>query len=395
MDNKYLVNNFPIIECHLTMPKIGAWLASDVLIDSPLEFKIGDNVVMQFLDQTFNGTIIDTGVFKQFQMCTIVGGTGKMPDYLVSKSYNSIPLGQVVKDIARATGHVVSDTSNVDLLNSYLLRWSLLKLQASLAITKLLEPSISLWRILPDGTLWVGKETYAPLNPDDFLIIEKFPEQGRWNIYNESYLIQPLTSLDGINIQQVEYYLKENDLTMSVFFTDTFGDSIDNLTNQDDNILYNSIYRCQVVQQHSDGTVDLLPNPSNDVIKNGFSSVPIIYPLPGMKITVPTNTICFVQFANGDPQYPRVFAWENTPSLPSPPTDASSVEIIHATAKAAARKYDTVEIGTLIITGTGVANYTFTPTVQGVPGVPVTAIVGTPLTLSGDISGGSLKVTIG
>lgn len=374
MATEYLINEQPIVQCSLMLPKVGAWMANDTLIDSDFEFNIGDSITMKFLDQTFKGTILDTGVYRGFQQCSIIGGTGRFPEELESASYNSITVGQVVNDIARKTGHTVSANSDQNLLNQTLAGWNILKMKASLSLVKLLSLQGAIWRILPDGTLWVGYENYKPVNLDDFLIIEKFPDQARWNIYNEDYLIQPLNSIDGNEIQQVEYYISADELTQTVFFTDTFADSIDMLTSQDDNIVYNTMYRCSVVSQKSNGLVDLLPSPTNEIIKNGFSDVPIIYPFPGMKIEVPPGTICYLRFANNDPQYPRVFAWDDTNS-----TTGIKVHMIHdVKEQPAARKGDTVNVGQLTFAGMG--SLQFTPA-GGMPGpagntVTITAVVG-------------------
>ena len=382
MANKFLVNGKPIVECRLSMPKIGAWLANDLLIDSDEGFNIGDSVTIDFLDTIFKGTVLDTGIFQGFQRCTVIGGTGRLPEYLESACYNSIPVGQIIRDIARKTGHQVSTTSDQNVLNNNLVGWNILKMQASLALEKVLQITNSIWRILPDGTLWVGPEKYSAVNPEDYLVIEKFPEEARWSIYNEDTLLQPLTSLSGNDIQQVEYFLFEENLNISVTFTLNFADSIDALTNQNDNTLYNSIYRCSVVKQkQDDGTLDLTPNPYNEVIKNGFTDVPIIYPFPGMKIEVPSGTICYVQFANGDPQYPRVFAWEDQVA-----TNGIKVHFIHDGAEQpAARKGDGINAGKL----------SFQPGMSGAVllynGNPVTAAVD----ITGSITAGSNQVGIG
>ena len=129
-------------------------------------------------------------------------------------------------------------------------------------------------------------------------------------MYNEIYLTQPLTNIDGNNITQVEYFITDAELKMNLYFTNTCSDSLDYITDNDYNALYRAMYRCQVVFDPGDGTVDLLPNPYNPLIANGFNRVPIVYPWPGMFFTLPTNAICNVMFANYDPQYPRVVSWE-------------------------------------------------------------------------------------
>jgi len=393
--NKYLVDGIPLVECHLIIPKIGAWIANDVLVDTDTPLSLGQAVTMNFMDRTFKGTVLDTGVFEGYQRCTIIGGSGKLSSYLESTPYNSTTVGQVLRDIARKTSHTVSTSIDQTLLNSNLASWNIIRMKAALAITKLLSEIGAIWRILTDGTLWIGKEVYTPLNAQDFTVLEEFPEEARWDIYNEDYLIDPLTSLSGNNIQQVEYFVKDNELKMSVYFTDTYADSTDKLTDQSDNILYNSTYRCQVVTQHSDGTLDLIPNPDNILIKNGFVNVPIIYPFPGMTIQVPAGTFCYVQFMNGDPQYPRVIGWDDTGL-------ATKVQLIHANENKAARVGDIVDCGKITVVQTSpmppilTINYvspsgTVIPIVSGVAGVIGTASV----PLSGKITTGSNTVFIG
>ena len=332
---QYLVNDYPLITGHIRMAKSGVWTAYDVLVDTDVAFKVGDSVTMKLIDVTFNGTIYNSDVYLGFQRCTILGGSGKLSTYLESAPYNATTIGQVLKDIARNTNHKISTKAEQNVLNFSLTGWNILKMKAALAIEKLTSVTSCLCRVLPDGTLWFGKETYTPVNDDDYLVIEKFPDEGRWSIYNDQTLIQPLSSLQGMNIVQVDYLVQDNELTTDIYFSDISADSVQELTEQDDKILYEGVYRCKVVKQYSTGNLELLPDPNFDIIRNGFVDVPIIYPFPGMKITVPIGTACYVGFANGNPQFPRVQGWDDN-------GEATRVEFIHTNMLAAARKTDSV-----------------------------------------------------
>ena len=151
--------------------------------------------------------------------------------------------------------------------------------------------------------------------------------------------------------------------------------------------LYDAKYRCKVIKQNTDGNLDLLPDPNFDLINNGFVNVPIVYPFPGMKIKVSNGAVCFVGFANGDPQYPRVFGWEDS-------GEPILVEMVHTNAAEAARKGDSVDIGNITIAAnpmTGAITGTYTPPMSA--SIP---IVGGVINLNaGKITTGSTILKIG
>lgn len=382
----FTINDYSIIDCNLELPRLGAWTVDDVTIDTDVPFNIGDQVTIKFLDRELIGTVLDTGVFQGYQRCSIVGGSGLLPNNLESTPYNSTTVGQIVRDIARKTNHELSLESNQDVLNTNLDGWNIIQMRAALALTRLLKEVNAIWRILPDGKLWVGLEEYTQeVATGDFEIIEKHPEDSIWEVYNEDYMIDALTLFDGNPVKHITYQVSGDDVTTLLNFTDTYADTTDNLTDQDDEILYNGTYRCSVVTQHSDGSLDLLPNPYLEIIKNGFVNVPIIYPFPGMSIKVPTNTICYVSFANGDPQFPRVNGWDDK-------DNATKVEMIHPNAQPAARKTDTVDCGILQVTSSPMG----TVVVYIPPGSIIPITIGPDGTqLKGIIDSGSSIVSIG
>lgn len=357
---EYKFNESPIISIKLTIPKNGPWLAADCTIDSDTPVNTGDKVSITFIDRVFSGTVLDTGIFQGFLRCTIIGGTGNMADLIDSRSYRGLPAGQLFRDIANLTGHELSTTSDKDVLDFVLERWDKLKSRGSDLIEKILEVTGGTWRVLPDGTLWVGKPVVNALDINKFIIIEKIPEDSRWSIYNEENLIEPYSSLDGSVIERVEYSFEDGgELLCNVYFTNTFGDAITAMAEQSKDILYNKIYRCRVVQQKQDDMVDLLPDPSVAELANGITDVPILTPFPGMRILVPKNTHCFLMFANGDARYPRVLAWES--AVVDTGINSTKVEMITSGGKAAARKGDAC--GSLIFSpGMSGATLTYDPT---------------------------------
>lgn len=159
-------------------------------------------------------------------------------------------------------------------------------------------------------------------------------------------------------------------------------DNIFEIANQKLKDAFNKSYRCRVVAQNSDGTLELQMDPAIDLIKNGLSKVPYCPPIPNTKVTIGYGTYAVLAFLNGDPRYPRIVGWDSF-------TQPSKLEISATGAKAAARIDD--ECGYLVFTpnvGAAPAVLAYSPT--PVPVTPPTILIG-PL----KIQKGSTDVSIG
>lgn len=67
-------------------------------------------------------------------------------------------------------------------------------------------------------------------------------------------------------------------------------------------------YRCRVVLQHADGTLDVVPD--NQKIPS-LTKVPIRYGAPGESAKVRAGAYVFVEFLEGDASKPCVRGWES------------------------------------------------------------------------------------
>lgn len=80
--------------------------------------------------------------------------------------------------------------------------------------------------------------------------------------------------------------------------------------------LYHAQYDATVQRQHSDGTIDLLPDDER-VRGSGLSRIPIRHGLPAVEVRVLVGSRVLLGFANGDPRRPYASLW-----------DASSIESV-------------------------------------------------------------------
>lgn len=77
-------------------------------------------------------------------------------------------------------------------------------------------------------------------------------------------------------------------------------------------------YACRVVQQNSDGTLELVPEDQrfgSNQPAPGLPKVPIRYGAPGITATVQPQARVIVEFENADPARPVVTAWDPVSGL--------------------------------------------------------------------------------
>ena len=342
----YTLNNNRIARGTLEIPNQGIWYFGEMIIDTDTTINEGSDVTIQFMDKTLSGTFVDAENYAGYVKGSVIGGKNTMSNVIESIGYAGITLGQIVRDVASLTGHTFNLQSDASLMAISLVRWDKIKAKASDIIDKLLEPQIkdgrkAIWRIMLDGTLWVGYEDYPEVTIK-YELLDKQTQKGYWLFNNEEQVIEPLQSVSGQRIRETVYRLENEKLDMLFNFYQPNHIQAYDLSSQTREFIYSRIYRMKVLNQQGNGTVNLVPEPEIELLKNGLREVPIIYPMPDMKINVSTGAICYVFFANSDPSYPRVIAWEFSPQ--------NLIEVVFADSKGGrgvARLNDDVHGGTI------------------------------------------------
>jgi hypothetical protein len=82
------------------------------------------------------------------------------------------------------------------------------------------------WRVLPDGSIWMGVETWPDsglLEGDDYQIISEDPMRAEAVLGVESPVIMPGTLLGGRRVSYVEHRLNSPETRTIVWFEDEGG----------------------------------------------------------------------------------------------------------------------------------------------------------------------------
>lgn len=313
-----------LISCEIKMPRFAAWQADfevDLSAENAAEsFEPDDDgrigVTLEHAGASFVGTVLRSGRQGDKLTGRIVGGRGGLSKTIPSKNYQS-PLGLKVEivfgDILREAGETLSDTVEAAILERRLPRWSRASGTAKEALDRLAAKLSLTWRVLRDGTVWLGDDSFPTVDPDHVIVGDDDNRSGSQALASleedESgpLTIDPGVTFNGRKVQQVVHRLERSRFRTEVFER-TASDVLKKATaSTQTEIDYSREYFAKVTAMNADGTVQVAPDDPK-IAGSGLEAVRIWLGVPGT-VTVPVGARCVLKFEGGDPQDPFVSAF--------------------------------------------------------------------------------------
>lgn len=184
----------------------GPWLA-DLEIDTESELPSGARAVTIDLGgRALVGTVVRQGVYASTLSALVVaGGNGFVKD-LPAKSYLDVPASLPAKDLLGAIGESLSSTADATALAIQLPYWNRAATRADVSWSRLIRKIGSTWRVLPDGTVWVGTNDYPDASFEGDTLHE-FNSEGFSLLSPDSGALLPATTFEGKRLGAVVYRL--------------------------------------------------------------------------------------------------------------------------------------------------------------------------------------------
>lgn len=301
------------ISGELEHPRIGTW---ECALDIDTEVVPSGKIKFRLDDLEFTGTVLpdQAGIDGVRSKCRVVGGNGHLSKRIDAHSYSGgsgTKVETIVRDILMACGEDLSDLSDPDALAMRLPRYHVSAGSAQAALTELAEKVGAAWRVLRDGTVWFGTETWPEVTPEGTLLNESW-SNGHLLLASETPDMVPGTVYQG---QRIEHVTHEYGTRLRTHLRTAGGSAVAGLaalTRLPKQIDFSREYPCVVVAQNPDLTLQLLPD--DEVMKaRGLDHVPIRYGIPGIKAQLSPGARCHLAFAAGDPSRPFVCSWEYDP----------------------------------------------------------------------------------
>lgn len=308
---------------------------------------------------TLKGTVAEKRVddFLNTMHMRVVGGKNGMWKAAKAKGYMqpSAFVRDVVNDLVNASGESLSSQTDQSFLGTNLAAWMTTARSVSESLDVLLEivaPDKG-WRILADGTIWIGSESW-PSSSDEYTLLNHIPADASYELGVDVPTIVPGVNLGGIGqIGIIEHRITGNTIrTFAWSQLDEDRGVAESIRAMAKHALakidYFTTYDCTVKSQSADlSTVDL--NPPSDLTEiSGLQRVPLLHGLPGCKVQVPNGQTVSLGWYRGDPRNPYAAMWK--------PGDVTRIQLGGNTD--AARKGDHSDCGSWLFTfgaGSGAA----------------------------------------
>jgi hypothetical protein len=320
-------------------------------------------------DATFVGTVRRSRPWAGRHELVVVGGAGGLADPIAADDHHAgpshtVPAELILARVCRLAGEAVSASAQAALEPFGVTRWTRARGPATEALSVLADALGLGWRVLDDGTVWMGPETWPEVAPSAIgYELAELQDDGTIRTASGGATLRPGTTVLGRRVVRVRYDFRG--LVEAELLTSVSGEAGETLAPA----VYREIGAAEVVKQHPDGTLDLVPD---GTVLPGMHRVAYRVGMPGARYEIDDGERVRLAFEGGSPTAPVALLFE-------PDEDGAT--------KAVARFGDPVAIGQLSVSMVGGdPKLTWTPAL-GAPVGPADSV-----TIDGFIGGGSDEV---
>jgi hypothetical protein len=207
-----------VLTARVHMPERGPWWA--LLTVDTAAAPSGVVTLAAAGGMSLRGFVAVDGVAYDVAHVQLVGGAGGLGRQVGPAAWNNALLGDPLGAVLKTAGETLSSTVASSVTTVQLAGWSLPNQSTSAAIDALcaaaslqLKQAIT-WRVLTDGTIWLGAETWpAQQLPAGSDILDVLPAEGRYIIGAESPSLLPGVALANVgNVLAVDHWITHSEI---------------------------------------------------------------------------------------------------------------------------------------------------------------------------------------
>ena len=321
---------------------------------------------------TFQGVLDFSRSYQGRTSVTWVGGAGALGGTTAATHYTAIAQqvsrADVVTAILAAAGEVLSDTATLPA--DTLPRWTRVAGESwRTALRRALDGTGYGWRVLEDGTTWVGAESWPAAELGGIELDQDLTARTLTAAYSEATLRPGTVLADGRRVLRVTFGADGRaviELEADATGADALAALLAPRIPADP---YARIWPGEVVVQNADGTIDVRLDPGapvSDLPRLRFDAG-----VRGARYVLPKGSRVRVAFEGASPSGAYAFGAPTAPDA----------------AKGVARLGDHGATGTLTITGAGALTIVYTSPAGSVStGVITAAVSGSPVVFAGSFT---------
>jgi hypothetical protein len=190
------------------LPRTGIWIADVHMISQDIP-DVGAPVVATLGAVPMLGTVAVAQLVNGVIDLRVVGGAGGLGNAANPKHYHAPLVSHVLTDLIRDAGEVLSNDCTPEIIGTPLEAWTTLGLPTGTILAALCAIMDCNWRMMADGTTWLGTETW-PDCPSDFRSITTDGANAAQVVGTDGPAVWPGTLLGGRQVDFVTHDLDHN-----------------------------------------------------------------------------------------------------------------------------------------------------------------------------------------
>lgn len=223
------VNGIPALAGSLSLPRIGLWQA---LVSLDTQASLSGEVTVSWGTMELSGIVFSAVLTRGEIVCRIVGGAPLAWKTMAARGFKRPNAKTILSAISDASGVKLSGAISGALLSRELDFFAIMGGQTAGQAVECLAGKLGVaWRVLLDGTLWLGEEDWrscaADASPE---LLEVVAMKGpapclECRLLDESAAL-PGETLDGCHIDRVEHLASADGLSASIWFDPEMTDEV-------------------------------------------------------------------------------------------------------------------------------------------------------------------------
>lgn len=204
-----------VVSASITIPRIGAWQAS-LWIDATEA--VTGKVLLRAGALYLRGTVHRASAAAGIVRLRVVGGADGLRTLANPKHYVATTVRLVLAELCAHAGETLSPAASARALTTSLGAWTTAKVETGAMVQALCEimPWAS-WRILDDGTLWIGEETWPDSGLEDYATVDENPEEGWVTLAMDVPRLLSGTTFGGLKADVVEHLVSPDEYRAKVW----------------------------------------------------------------------------------------------------------------------------------------------------------------------------------
>lgn len=208
------VNGLPVSDALVRLPLTGVWTAV-LALDDPGD--IEGPAVLDLGGVPFRGAVRRSSVVDGQRHVHLVGGEGGLSKLTPARGYRDVAVSVPLRDILGVSGERLAPSTSPEVLNTRLPFWATPFGPAGAALSSLLGQTGASWRMLTDGSLWAGAETW-PAMMFEHEIISDDPMHEAMRLVTDSPALLPGHAFRDRRVGYVEHTLDGDHFSTLVHF---------------------------------------------------------------------------------------------------------------------------------------------------------------------------------